>query len=60
LVLAQVRISKLECALEFYAEKTHWGRTMTLGSVKTDKLQIEEGYGWDVAETALLGKTEAA
>ena len=59
LVLAQVRIFKLECALEFYAARTNWDYTPKYGnSAHADVLQIDEGSGWDVAETALHGKTE--
>jgi hypothetical protein len=58
LVLAQVRILKLECALGFYAAITNWDSEHCT-SAGHDVLQIAEGCGWDVAKTALHGKTEA-
>jgi hypothetical protein len=61
LVLAKVRILKLECALEFYADKTNWDTIPApRSSIGRDVLQIDEGHGWDVAKTALHGKPEAA
>jgi hypothetical protein len=59
LVLAQVRIFKLESALGFYAAITNWDSEHCT-SAGHDVLQIAEGCGWDMAKTALLGKTEAA
>jgi hypothetical protein len=55
--VARVRITELEYALEFYATKTNW-EPESLTSAGPDVLQIDEGCGWDVAETALHGKTE--
>ena len=61
LVLAQVRITELERALEFYAEKTNWGDLPKFGTAaNNDVLHIDEGHGWDVAETALHGRTDTA
>ena len=59
LVLAQVRIFKLESALEFYAAITNWDSEHCT-SAGHDVPRIAEGCGWDMAKTALLGKTEAA
>jgi hypothetical protein len=54
LVLAQVRILKLERALEFYAAKTNWAWDGWGQQV----LQNAAVPGWAVAETALHEKTE--
>ena len=63
LVSAQVRIFKLECALEFYAARTNWDTENWIAALsphsRHNVLQINEGCGWDVAEEALIGKRGA-
>jgi hypothetical protein len=62
LVLAQVRILRLECALEFYAAITNWDNVpKDRMSPFCDVIQMDgRQRGWDVAKTALHGKPEAA